>query len=66
MRIARQPSPMQIMTDQKQEENVAYFTYFGSIITNCARCTREIKSKTSMAKAAFIKKTFSPTNWTWN
>ena len=58
---------MQIMRDQTQEENVEYFTYFGSIITNYARCTREIKSKTTMAKAAFIKKkTFSPTNWTWN
>jgi hypothetical protein len=33
MRISRQPSPIQIMTDQKHPENVDYFKYFGSIIT---------------------------------
>jgi hypothetical protein len=35
---------------------VDYFTYLGSIITNDARCTREIKSIIVMAKAAFNKK----------
>ena len=38
-RISRQPSPLQIMIDQKQLENVEYFSYFGSMITNDARCT---------------------------
>jgi hypothetical protein len=62
MRISRQPSAMQIIIDQKQAENVAYFTYLGSIITNDVRRTGEMKSRTTMAKVAGInKKTFSPT-----
>jgi hypothetical protein len=32
---------------------VEYFNYLGSIITNDARCTREMISKIVMAKAAF-------------
>jgi hypothetical protein len=35
--------------------NVEYFNYFGSMLTNDARCTREIKSRIAMAKAAFNK-----------
>jgi hypothetical protein len=56
MRISRQPSPMKIMIDQKQLENMEYFNYSGSMITNDAMCTREIKSKIAMAKAVFNKK----------
>jgi hypothetical protein len=52
------------MTDQKQPENVEYFNYLGSTITNYARCTREIKSRIVMAKATFNKKIISPANWT--
>jgi hypothetical protein len=54
--ILRQPYPMKIMIDQKQLENVEYFNYLGNMITNDARCTREIKSRIVMAKAAFNKK----------
>jgi hypothetical protein len=43
MRISRQPYPIRIMIDQKQLENVEYFNYLSSMITN-VRCTREIKS----------------------
>jgi hypothetical protein len=57
MRISRQPAPMKIMIDQKQVENAEYFNCLGSMITNDARCTREIKSRIFMAKAAFKKKT---------
>jgi hypothetical protein len=56
MRISRQPSPMKIMIDQKQLDNVEYFNYFGSMITNDARCTREIRSRIAMAIAAFNNK----------
>jgi hypothetical protein len=56
MRISRQPSPLQIMTDQKLN-NVEYFYYFGSMI-NYARCTCEIKSRITMTKATFNKTTF--------
>jgi hypothetical protein len=44
MRTSRQPSPIKIMIDQMQLENVEYLNYLGSMITNEARCTREIKS----------------------
>jgi hypothetical protein len=37
------------MIDQKQLENVEYFSYFGSMITSDARCTREIKSWIAVA-----------------
>jgi hypothetical protein len=49
MRISRQPSPIKITIDQKQLENEEYFNYLGSMITNDARCTREIKSRIAMA-----------------
>jgi hypothetical protein len=57
MRISRQPCPVQIMIDQKQLQNVEHFSCFGSVITNDARCTREIKYSIAMAKAAFYKST---------
>jgi hypothetical protein len=47
MRISWQPSPMQVMIYQKQLENVEYFSYLGSIITNGARRTCEIESRLS-------------------
>jgi hypothetical protein len=50
------PFPIQITIDRKQQENVEYFNYFGSMITNGARCTREIKSRIAKTKAAFNKK----------
>jgi hypothetical protein len=57
MGILRQPSPVSGITDQKQLENVGYFNYLGSIITNNVRCTCEIKSTIVIAKAEFNKKT---------
>jgi hypothetical protein len=56
MRISRQPTPLQIMIDQEQLKNVEYFNYFGSMTTNGARCTREIKSRITMEKVPFDKK----------
>jgi hypothetical protein len=67
MRNSRQPSLMHIMIEQKDAENVECFTYLGNVITNDARCTGEIKYRTTTANVAFTnKKTFSPTNWTSN
>jgi hypothetical protein len=51
-RISMQPSPIQTTIDPKQLENVEYFSYLGSMTTNDARCTREIKSRVAMTKAA--------------
>ena len=50
MRISRQPSPVTIMIDQKQLENVECFKYLGSMLTNNGRCTCEIKSRIAMSK----------------
>jgi hypothetical protein len=51
MKISKQLSPIQIMTDQKQPNTVEYFNCLGSI-----KCTREIKSRIVTAKAASKKK----------
>jgi len=56
MRISRQPSSITITIDQKQMENVKCFKYLGSMLTEDGMCTCEIKSRISMAKAAFNKK----------
>ena len=56
MRILRQPSQLRITKDQRQLENVEYFSYLGSMIINDAICTLEIKCCIAMAKAAFNKK----------
>jgi hypothetical protein len=49
MRILRQPSAIQFMMDQKQPENVEYFSPLASMIMNGARYTHEIKSRIAMA-----------------
>jgi hypothetical protein len=54
MRISRQPSPVQIMIDKKKHaKNVEHFNYLGTMITNDAKCTCEITSRTVKANAAF-------------
>jgi hypothetical protein len=64
MRISRQPSPVTIMIDQKQLENVKCFKYLGSILTDDGRCTCEIKSRIVMAKTVLTRRRiFLPTNW---
>jgi hypothetical protein len=40
--ISKEPSQLQILIDQKQLKNVEHFKYLGSMITNDARCIREI------------------------
>ena len=56
MRISRQPSPVTVMIDQKQPENMEYFKYLGSMLTNDGSCTCEIKSRIAMTMVAFNKK----------
>jgi hypothetical protein len=53
-----QPFQIQIMIDQKQSENEEYFNYLGSMITNEARRTREIKFRIVVATAAFDQNSF--------
>jgi hypothetical protein len=56
MRISREPSTVQILIGQKQLKSLEYFNCLCSTITNNARCTREIKFRIVMAKAAFNRK----------
>ena len=57
-------SPKVWTTDQKQPANQEYFSYLGSMITNDARCTSEIKSRIVMAIAPFNKeKTIFTSKW---
>jgi len=51
MKISRQSFPVHII-EQKRFESAECFNYLGSMITNDVRCTREIKAKIAMAKAA--------------
>ena len=56
-----QPSTVLITTDQKQQENVEYFGYLRSKITNGAKFTREIKSRIATARTESARiKLFSP------
>jgi hypothetical protein len=56
VRISRQPSPVKIMMNKKQPENVKHFNYLGSMMINDARYTREIKFRIAIGKPAFNKK----------
>jgi len=56
MRISRHPTPVTILIEQKQLDNVECFKYLGSMLTNDGRFTCVIKSSIAMAKAAFNKK----------
>lgn len=61
MRILRKLSPIWIMIDLKQPENVKYFKYIGSMITTDARRTLEFKSRIAVEKEALNKtKALSP------
>jgi hypothetical protein len=57
MGISNVPSPLQVIINQKQRKNVEYFRYFGSMITNGEKCTREIKSRIDLTKSALNRKT---------
>jgi hypothetical protein len=43
MRLSKATIPNKNYDRSKQLENVEYFSYLGSMITNDARCVREIK-----------------------
>jgi hypothetical protein len=58
MRISKQLPPIKILINRNLLQNVEYYSYLGSMITNDARCTLEIKSRISMAQAVFNKKMF--------
>jgi Reverse transcriptase (RNA-dependent DNA polymerase). len=55
-RNSREPSPVQIMVDQKQLDSVDYFSYLDSMITNNERCKHEVQSRIATSKATFNKK----------
>jgi hypothetical protein len=55
MGISRQASPIQIILDQTELENVKYLICVGCKMKNDARCTRRAKSSIAIAKAEFNK-----------
>jgi hypothetical protein len=55
-RISRRPSAEQIVIYQKQPESRSISAVSVSVITCAAVCTRDIKSRTAMAKAVINKK----------
>lgn len=55
MRISPRAGPLNITVENQQLEKVEHFKYLGSIITADALCTKEVKVRIAMAKAAFIK-----------
>lgn len=61
IRISRQSSPAQITIEQKQPENL---NYLSSVITNDARWTGGINSRTAMTGAGF--NLFQEQILTWN
>jgi len=50
------------MIDEKQLENVEYFSNLCSTLTIGARCTREIHYRIAVVKTASAR-LFSPANW---
>ena len=68
MRISRQPFPVKIIIDQKQLENVEFFKYLGSILTNDVRCTCEIKcvGLLWLKLRSTRRGPFLLAHWTWN
>ena len=63
--ISRQPSVLEIMTDQKQQENVEYFSCLGRLMTNDARCARGIEYRIDMKRRHSTgRRLFSPADWT--
>jgi hypothetical protein len=65
IRIIRQPPPMLIMIDQKQPEDVRYFNYLGSMITNDARCLHmKLNPGLVLKKQHSTRTLFSPADWT--
>jgi hypothetical protein len=65
MKISRGQFPLAIVIDQKQLDDVEYFSYLARMKTDNARCTREIKFQIALAKSAFNqKKNLLPANGT--
>jgi hypothetical protein len=55
IRISREPGPVLFTVDEKQVGIVEYCNNLASMI-NGTRCTREIKSRITVAELAFSKK----------
>jgi hypothetical protein len=56
-KLKLEPSPVRVMVDQTQLDNVECFNRLCSVITNDAGCTREIKSRIATAKPVLKEQT---------
>jgi hypothetical protein len=67
MIISRQPFPVKPTLDQKQLENVEYFKYLCSMLTNDERCTVELNPGLIWQKLHLTRKgLFLLAKWTLN
>ena len=65
MRISRQPSPITIMIDQKQLENVKCFKYFCSVLTEMEGVLVKLNPGLPRQKLHLTRRRiFLPANWT--
>ena len=65
MRISRQPSPVTITIDQKQLENVKYFKYLGSMLTEDGGALVKLNPGLPWQKVHLTRRRiFLPANWT--
>jgi len=65
MGISRQPSPVTIMIDQKQLENVECFKYLGSMLTKDGRYNVKLNPGLPWQKLhSARRRLFLPANWT--
>jgi hypothetical protein len=52
-----------VLTIESQVANVEYSKYLGNMMTNDARCSHEIKSRTAAANS-ILQEALSPVIWT--
>jgi hypothetical protein len=66
-RISRQPSPVKIMIDQKQLENMESFKYLGSILTMMEDVLVKLSVGLLWLKLHSTRRgLFLLAHWTWN
>jgi hypothetical protein len=67
MRISKQAFPVKIMVDQKQLENVEYFKYLVSILTNDGSVLVKLNVTLLWLKLHSTRRgLFLLAHWTWN
>ena len=56
MLISRNKEPLHVVVNDEELEQVDHFKYFGSVLSENAECTKEIRTRIALAKTAFNNK----------